>query len=255
MKGFVIGSVALAALIGNSAFAADMNMPLKAPAMAPAWNWSGFYIGLNAGGAWGRSNVTYVPPGPPFTGVAAAYSAIGSGPVNSSGFTGGAQAGYNWQSGLVVFGLEGDINAFDLHGGFTQTGTPPGNVALSSVASIRTDWLATVRGRLGLAAFDRSLFYVTGGLAVTDFKYSETNTYNTLGTSSFSSNQTRAGWTVGGGWEYGFIPHWSVKVEYLYMDFGSISGQVPGFIVGTGPHLYAADLKANLVRGGINYHF
>ena len=90
------------------------------PPPASVFSWTGFYVGLNAGGGWGKSDVTYVPPGLPFTAVVPAYSAIGSGPPDSDGFTGGAQAGYDWQAGSAVFGIEGDYNAFDLRGSFTN---------------------------------------------------------------------------------------------------------------------------------------
>jgi outer membrane immunogenic protein len=254
----VCASAAILSLFGISTAteAADMSAPAyKVPPPPPPPSWTGLYVGLNAGGAWARSDVTYVPPGFPFTAVVDAYSAIGSGQVSSTGATAGGQAGYNYQWGLAVFGLEGDINAFFLRGDFTQAGAPPGNILLTSNASIKTDWLATVRGRLGLAPFNGVLAYVTGGIAVTDFNFRQSNNYADFLVSNFSSTQTKSTWTVGGGLEYAFVPNWSAKIEYLHMDFGSISGIGPPIVADTGTHSYSANLKANLVRGGINYHF
>lgn len=254
MNRLAIATTAFAALT-TTTFAADM--PLKAPPPVPAassWSWAGFYIGLNAGGAWGKSNVNYAPPGPPFTGAVAAYSAIGSGSLDPRSFTGGVQAGYNVQTGPLVFGLEGDFGAMDLRSSFTQTGTPPANVSMTATASVQTNWLATARARVGFTPVDRLLVYVTGGGAWTNLKYNEANAYGGLGTVAFSSNSTDVAGIFGGGFEYGIMPHWSVKAEYLYANFGTFSGTslFPGF---TGLHSYSANLKLNVARAGINYHF
>jgi opacity protein-like surface antigen len=127
--------------------------------------------------------------------------------------------------------------------------------------SVKTDWLFTARPRVGWAN-DNWLFYVTGGLAVTGLKYNNTFA-DTYGPSfeNASISKTKVGWVVGGGVEYGLTRNWSVKAEYLYMDFGSVSsiGDVtaPSQPGGTGGALLSnsADLKPNVIRAGINYRF
>jgi outer membrane immunogenic protein len=218
--------------------------------------WTGFYIGANAGYGRNKSDITYNPPGLPFTGVAPAYSAIGSGGIDSQGFIGGGQAGYNYQFGRIVLGAEVDIDAFNHTGSFNKTGQPAGNVPLNSVASVETDWLATLRGRVGLA-FGSVLFYGTGGAAATDLKFKQSNTYqgNGIGTESFSLDGTRWGWTAGGGIEYLITPKWSFKAEYLHADFGKVSGGTDFTTGGTTQlHSHSVSLETDIVRAGVNYH-
>jgi outer membrane immunogenic protein len=120
--------------------------------------------------------------------------------------------------------------------------------------SVKTDWLFTARPRIGWTV-DNWLLYVTGGLAVTELKYANTFT-DTFGPAfeSGSVSQTKVGWVVGESVEYGLTRNWSVKAEYLYIDFGDVSSS--GVIsTETDTLSHSADLKANIVRGGINYRF
>jgi outer membrane immunogenic protein len=193
MKKLLLAGVALIALGTVSASAADIQrrqMPAKAPAYTPPplYNWTGFYVGINGGGGFGRSDFSA-----PFS----------SGSFDTSGGLVGGTIGYNWQMGQVVFGLEGDMDWSNIRGsGFC------GGV---TTCEVRNNWLATARGRLGYA-FDRFMPYVTGGLAVGDVKTSVTGFGDT--------RDTITGWTVGGGLEASIAGPWTAKIEYLFVDLG-----------------------------------
>ena len=263
MKLGTIGIAAYAALIGCPALAADMAVKAPPPAPPPQYNWTGFYIGGTAGWAWGSfdptSSTATVPVGEINTDVPA-INAAGVQRIKPSGFIGGFEAGYNWQPSNLLFGLEGDIESFHLHG---SASTGPvvyhggaGTFTLTSTAS--TDWLATARGRLGYAA-GNWLFYATGGFAFTDlhgnFSFSET-AFGGSEAASLSSSKT--GYAVGGGVEASLSRQWSVKAEYLFVDFGRVSAfgtAAGGVLIPTYPFTHTIDLKANLARIGLNYHF
>jgi outer membrane immunogenic protein len=220
-----IALVPAVALLGLAAVgpvrASDLSVaPLyKAPPVvaAPAYNWSGFYIGANGGGGWGTSN----------------WNSAGS--LNVSGAIIGGTAGVNWQMGHAVLGLEGDVDWSNLKGTTTSAFCPAG-------CTTNNDWLATVRGRAGYA-FDRFLPYVTGGVAVGDIKAS---------TPGFAgATQTNAGWTAGGGVELALTNNWTAKAEYLHVDLGNMNC---GFNCGVTPN-NSVSLKSDVVRGGVNFRF
>jgi outer membrane immunogenic protein len=260
-SGFIVSAaVAIGAVAGiGAASAADL--PARAYTKAPAhvdagYNWSGFYAGFNVGGAWGNSDVSSAVVNTNGSNVSdnqrsnqRFLSAVDSPRLKPSGFTGGGQIGYNYQIDKWVLGIEADFSYFGLRDSRTDTAPFPFlGGTFTTTNSVKTDWLATVRPRLGYA-FNRTLLYVTGGLAATeDFRESE----------SGSSSKTKAGWTVGGGVEHAFLNNWSAKLEYLYTDFGSLSvgsqhfrAQLPVSRVST----HDVDLKANIVRIGVNYKF
>ncbi len=244
------------------ALAADM--PLKAPPVPPP-SWAGPYVGVTAGVDWGtfdpRTWTSAVPGGEFAPSSLAAFNAGGVETIKSNGFTGGLEAGYNWQHSNWVYGLEGDIESFHLGGSATTGPTvypccAPATFTVSS--SAHTDWLATLRARVGLAS-DRWLIYATGGAALTtingSFSFSETF-YGT--TESASLSNSKLGYTVGGGVETKAWNHWSVKAEYLYVDFGPVSTSGilgAGVLIPTQPFTHDIDLRANIVRLGLNYHF
>jgi outer membrane immunogenic protein len=211
-----------------SAFAADM--PVKAPPMmAPAYNWSGFYVGVNAGAAVDPAHVqtttVYSATGYFASTSVPAIASAGDQTFHTPGFTGGIQAGYNWQINQTVLGLETDFNYMGLKGSTTNSALYPccAPTSFTINQSVKTDWLFTLRPRLGWAA-NNWLFYVTGGLAATQIKadYLFTDTFATANESA-SINKTKAGWALGGGVEYGLAGPWSLKAEYLHVDFGSVS--------------------------------
>jgi outer membrane immunogenic protein len=205
MKKLLLASVGILALGVASASAADLPrreaMPAKAPAYVPPplYNWTGFYVGINGGGGFGRSDFSA-----PFA----------SGSFDTSGGLVGGTVGYNWQMDPVVFGLEGDIDWSNIRGSATCGGT---------TCETRNDWLGTVRGRLGYA-FDRFLPYVTGGAAFGNIKTSIAGVGD--------SSDSKVGWTLGGGLEAAIAGPWTAKVEYLYVDLGkggSIAGSDANF--------------------------
>ena len=223
IKTIAAGCFAVAALIvAQSATAADLSVaPLyKAPppAMAPAYNWSGFYLGVNGGGGWGHSNWD-----------------TSSDRIGLSGGLVGGTAGYNWQLGNAVLGIEGDIDWANLKGTNSSTLCPAG-------CSTSDTWLSTVRGRAGYA-FGGVLPYLTGGLALGDIR---------AATPGFAgASNTSAGWTAGGGIEFGLTGNWSAKAEYLYVDLGK-------FNCGTACNGLPTDnvsMHDNVVRAGVNYRF
>jgi outer membrane immunogenic protein len=173
-----------------------VNQPLN------MYSWAGPYLGGNVGWAWGT---------------------VDNNPTRPSGFVGGVQAGYNWQTGPWVFGVEGDLQAT----GASDTFAP---------WKFSNPWFGTVRGRAGYA-FNNILFYGTTGLAFGElrgetFRLAETN--------------TNAGWTVGLGAEFGLAQNWSAKLEYLYVDLNDSNFTITGAQNG---------YRFGLVRAGVNYHF
>lgn len=191
----------------------------KAPVYAPAYNWSGFYLGVNGGGGWGRS----------------AWTTTGG--FDTSGGVAGGTIGYNYQMNQVVLGVEGDIDWADING------TTNAGCRSATFAGCKTsdDWLGTIRGRLGYAA-GRFMPYVTGGAAFGDIKAS--------GPGLAGVDDTNVGWTAGGGIEFAIAGHWTAKAEYLYVNLGSVSCGVA-----CGAVTQDVSFKTNLFRGGINYRF
>ena len=256
----------------SAAAAGDMSMnnmsmnkmPMKAAvAPAPAYQWSGCYVGINGGGGAGSSNFTTTVGAGSYLLVGAGGSdpgevtSDGTGSHNNSNVVGGGQAGCNWQSGTVVFGLEGDFDYFRSTSAFyNNTNTLPtsGNAFVIG-QSITSDYLATVRPRIGVAA-DRNFAYITGGAAFTDAKYTESYADGGGGIGVATASKFLTGWTAGAGWEYAWTDHWTVKFEYLYSAFpttgvtGVITG--PG---GTNPLHGSADLVIQLARAGLNFKF
>ena len=277
LKNWLLGGAALPAFIVGPAMAADL--PVKAPAPAAVtrvYDWTGLYVGLNAGGAWGRSALNTsasctLPPGATFLvfgcSTVPVVDAAGTGSMSKAAFVGGGQIGYNLQSNSAVFGVEVDFNSFHIKNSRQGTGNyappfPPTAFTLSS--SVNTNWLFTARGRVGWA-FNNLLPYVTGGLAVTDLSASNSFQDNCCSgpgpgpaSGAWSASKTKVGWTVGGGLEWAFAQNWSAKVEYLYVHFDSIGAS--GLIIAGGPAYASAiststDLTANIARAGINYKF
>jgi len=245
----------------STASAADMVMPTKA-APAPVYQWSGCYVGLNVGGgATGSNFSTGVDPGTYLLGAdPATVAATGSGSHGGDGLLAGGQVGCNLQSGLVVFGVEGDFDYFHSNPFFenpTQT-LSDGVTAFNMKQSLSTDYLATIRPRIGIAA-DRNLAYVTAGAAFTRTSYTETylDQATPAGFGTATGAKSLVGWVAGAGWEYAFVDHWTIKAEYLYASFPKISGL--GAIVdpGVGANTLhgSGDLTVQLLRAGVNYRF
>lgn len=207
MKRFVVGAAALVAAGWTaSAEAADLNYGQRAPYTVNqplnAYSWAGPYLGGNIGYEWGS---------------------VDNNPAKPSGFVGGVQAGYNFQNGPWVFGVEGDIQA----AGADDTFAP---------WKFSNPWFGTLRGRAGYA-FSNVLFYGTAGLAFGELRAQ---------TFGWTESHTTAGWTIGAGAEVGFAPNWSAKLEYLYIDLSTSQFAITGVSNG---------YSASVVRAGVNYHF
>jgi len=261
MRYFSLVVMAAVSSVASTQIASAADMPIKAPvAPAPvAFNWTGWYIGANGGYGWGSSNISATPlPSTSFSFPFRIFIAENHPrSLDPNGAIAGGQVGYNWQVSNWVLGLEADFNYFRLTDSFALT---PTAVLLGASGTISTRWLATGRARVGFA-IDRWLVYGTGGLAVGRVNYSETIAVagGATGVNSFSASITenRVGWTIGGGVEWAFAPNWSAKAEYLYLNLGgmSVTALNSSPLAPDRVFAYTADLKANLVRGGINYRF
>jgi len=273
MNRLVIGSAALAALMAvGAAHAADM--PVKAPAYkpppVPIYSWTGFYVGLNGGYGWDRGTIELSAIFPGFFGFYAPALANGAIPASSQpharGFIGGLQAGYNYQSGSVVYGLESDISYAHLRGTAVNVSSAAGPI-LTTVQEQKLDWLGTLRGRAGILAVPSVLAYLTAGLAFGHAEASTVTTRDVTAVSSCANNlfcnvgtgsKTLFGWTVGGGLESALGPDWTVKAEYLYYDLGRISFTAITIDIGDPPTPVMqaeARFKGRIARVGINYRF
>lgn len=261
--------------ISIAAQAADVRLGIYKPA-AGVPTWTGFYIGGNFGGAWGRSDFSTNPNCPPqpvnavFCNLTPslanglAVAGAGTGRLNPNGLTGGLQAGYNWQNGAVVWGAEADFNFLNLKKSLATAGTFPVPFLGTQFALTeegRTNWLATVRARVGVTIAPNVLLYATGGLAITDFKFTSAYSDNAVdavfpgGTGSASISRVRTGWTAGGGLEWMLAGNWTLKTEYLYLALASKSFAVP--LTNTPAFSQTifvnADFSAHIARVGFNY--
>jgi outer membrane immunogenic protein len=232
----------------------------KAPVVAPVSNWSGFYVGGNLGYGWGDGNTDFsFLPTPAEVGLN--NTTLGA---RSTGITGGAQLGYNWQIGSVVTGLEADIQGSDIKGSARGIPTIAGTAVPAEGAVLSSDrklsWFGTVRGRLGFTVTPDLLLYGTAGLAYGQVEASANSQFFDTGVLvaelPAGVRKTKVGWTAGAGAEWMFARNWSAKVEYLYVDLGNESaiGDLtpadPPFRAG-----YAWNFRENIVRAGVNYHF
>lgn len=267
MRRLLLCSAAAVAICAAApAFAADLGrMPARAPVMAaPAFfSWNGFYIGGHAG--YGFNDVDVFTNGQAPINQANVDGGARPEFVNlrPDGFTGGLQLGYNFQVGSGwVFGFETDISYTDFRDEVTViTSSLAGVPGLQNTFRQELEFLGTVRGRIGYA-FDRTLFYVTGGLAYGGVNNSVDMTGLPPGLPlqfSGSERDIRVGYAVGGGIEHAFTPNWSVKLEYLYYDLGDEDAVAVNNVSGNpalGPGYNSFfDNSGHIVRAGINYRF
>jgi len=235
MKRALILGLGLVSLTILPAAAADIPVkaPVLAPVVAPPFSWTGFYIGVSGGGAWGRSRHT--------------NSAGDLTPTfNVSGGIIGGTVGYNYQVNNWVLGLEGDWSWVSKRG--SAVDIPPFNTAFTS--ETRERWLATGRARVGMT-WNQALFYITGGGAAADVQI---NVCGPAAVGCASEAKTRWGWTVGAGIEYALSQNWSLKGEYLYVNFGNTSyfNPPPGVFADRVGGVFLDD---HIFRVGVNYRF
>jgi outer membrane immunogenic protein len=232
MNRLLLAAVGLAA-VAASAMAADMPRsrslpPPRAPAYVPFFTWNGFYIGVNAGYGFGKSQWTDT------------VTQVSTEKFDVNGPLVGGTLGYNLQFGTWVFGLEGDLAWSNIKGSATTNCPGAGTCETSN------NWLGTARGRIGYA-FDRFMPYFTAGAAFGDIK----GTFSLLGIQT-SRTETKVGWTAGAGLEYAFVDRWSAKIEYLYVDLGTATCDTN---CSGGGNPLNVTFKTNLVRAGLNYKF
>jgi outer membrane immunogenic protein len=236
MKKILLASIAAAAFCGAPAIAADM--PVKAPVYkaspAPMFSWTGFYVGAQIGYGWLDDRQHLQSP---------TFSLnIEDRP---HGIVGGGHAGYNWQVGQSVFGIEADLEGSGIKSTF-----PIGAPFVATTGTERLNSQASIRARLGYAV-DRVLFYATGGAAFAHFR----DTYSTPAGAGFfdSVSSTRTGWTIGGGVEVAAAGPWSSRIEYRYIDFGTHTNNLPNFLVPPG---FSRDrVTEQQVLLGLSYRF
>lgn len=239
-KFFIAAALAVTA---TGARAADLPAKIvftKAPVAASTYDWTGFYAGVNAGlavGGEGRSGLNVL-------GLGGSFETFN---LASLGALGGGQAGYNFQSGNWVIGAEADIQGIGTENHVNCILT----CSTATSAALRQDmtWFGTVRSRIGYAS--GPIFnYFTGGLAYGGVKVSSTERLAGGSLGTFAIDQTRTGFTLGSGIEAAVGGNWTAKIEYLYVDLGSIN---QAFVIGGVPHVLGTEVRESIFRAGVNY--
>jgi outer membrane immunogenic protein len=232
MKKFLVAVISCLGFDG--ACGADLIPEFQAPA-AVLHNWSGFYAGVHIGSAWGTStwfdintlsnNVSYT----------------------TNGILGGVQAGWNYQSGVLVFGVEGDLAGTSARGSGNVPLIPP----VIGTLTTNEHWVATITGRAGVAN-DKSLYYLKGGLALLGEEHRLAQFFG----GGFATTQTvqnnRGGFVIGFGAEFAVWQNWTAKLEYNYMDFGKKTVVFPALQALSGTTI---DQQTHVVKLGLNYLF
>jgi outer membrane immunogenic protein len=271
MKKTMIAAAAVAAMFAGPVLGADLptKAPMyKAPPPVTVFSWTGCYIGVYGGGAWGgdvdtnnpRSQGGAFAAGTFYNGAAnATNGGAYSYDLGSSAIAGGT-LGCNWQTSNVVFGIEGEGGYLRLR----DSAIDPYSAASGSDVTSQTrigDWYGVVAGRLGLA-FDRTLLYVKGGVGFTEVKGTVTDVCTTgacgPATLLATGSDTRAFWVAGGGVEWAFTNNWSVKAEYLFLGLNNdLSVCGPGGATAAGStwcSTHSVD-GIHTAKIGLNYRF
>ena len=239
----IVCLLATAFSLGVVQAASAADMPMKAP-MAPVaipYNWTGFYVGVQGGGAWGRSNETFF--GAPNT---AAF--LGTQNYDISGGLLGGVVGLNYQIGSIVLGVEGDFNWASISGSSSVINVGPPN--LGDTYNTRVSSYETVTGRIGYA-WDRYLAYVNGGGAWGRVRHDYNAAGNGGAANTFSTTNNESGWTLGAGFEYAFAPNWSARLEYNYVSLGTGSIQYSALAANRSEW----NERFSVVKAGLNYKF
>ena len=228
------------------AMAADVTLPAPPPPSAPAnyypaaapINWGGVYLGVNGGYGFGASNWT--------------NAGVSTGNFTADGALAGGTIGINYAAyGGLMFGVEGDLDWSALKGSSSAAACAGLGVTTGAACVTKSEWLSTARGRVGYS-FNRVLIFATAGAAIGDFQAA----LNPPAT--FVSVGPQLGWTAGAGIEFAFTDNWTAKVEYLYVDLGTVScpaGTSCPPANAAGVSNGSVSLTESLVRAGINYKF
>jgi len=250
MRKLLFATVAVLAAI-STASAADLPVYTKAPPPAPLFSWTGFYVGLNVGGKWARTDGHVDADG---------IDTIGLDRTTDSTVIGGGQIGYNWQApgSPWVFGIEADADAQH----WTTTRTLGGATVFflpGDTFTVESHWQASVRGRIGYAAWDRTLIYVTGGVAFTQMKVGTAlvSSAGLLGGFAATDDTTVVGGTVGVGFEYAFTNNISLGIEGRWTGYGTQDFDGGSPVVGgvATPLTHHVNLDTADVLGKLNFRF
>jgi outer membrane immunogenic protein len=256
MKKLLIAGAALAALIGTPALAADLTYKAPSPPPPPAWSWTGFYVGVNAGYSLAKD---------PFTqtldeGGIALISSTADSRVTPNGGVFGGQAGYNYQVGNIVVGVEGDFQwsgARDTAGCGIECFNEGGMAAIIGTAEQQIKWFGTARGRVGYTNNDWLLYVTAGGAWGEVDATTAINVPMSVGALSNTTSITKSGGVFGGGVEVHLGGQWTAKAEYLYMDLGNINDTLGITGLGLGGPAAAlttnSKIQDNIVRAGLNF--
>jgi len=235
----------------TSAVAADL--PAKTPP-APVFSWNGFYFGVNIGGGWANGDAQSVSvPDPGF------FDPFRSN-LKGTGVVAGGQIGFNWQlASNWVIGLEADVSGTTIDDTATQNPATIEGVPLNPASSLtltrNINWLASVRGRIGVS-WDRALLYFTGGVAWAGITFQAALDRPVLpDIFAVSVGDTRTGWVIGGGLEYAFEnTNWTMRGEYLHYQFDGFRVDAPSFNSFTAQDTLG-NFNVNVVRVGFNYKY
>jgi len=269
MRRLSVAFLAAASVVAFIQIASAADLPVKAPApvLPPPYSWTGFYVGGNIGYSWGNTDSTVLIPNLALAGFGSFTDSL-----KPDGVIGGVQIGYNWQvDPRWVLGVEADFQGSGQKDStsFSRSFTLPiiiGDFPVTGTGTFsheaKLEWFGTVRGRVGYILWNNGMVYATGGLAYGRIESSVSAALTlTVGGASatssatFSDSDTKLGWTVGAGVEGQMFAsrNWTWKVEYLYMDLGTVDRS---FIHPTfGPVSTSTSLTDNIVRFGINYRF
>ncbi|MFZ0944623.1 MAG: outer membrane protein [Syntrophobacteraceae bacterium] len=236
-------SLACVLILSQTALAAES---------APSFNWTGPYLGLHLGYGSGNDDDMNFTPLP--VSLRASEPPLATLSPSPGGLVGGVQAGYNYQMGCFVYGIEADFSGSGMSGSQNVPQAPPFAPGVIT-AHENINWFGTLRPRLGYTVKPNVLIYATGGLAYGDVSYAGNNYFPIPGGAEYpaSLSTTKLGWALGGGVEYALCKNWTVKAEYLYMDLGSESA----ISRLNGPFQVSYDWQttANIFQVGVNYKF
>jgi outer membrane immunogenic protein len=255
MKRLMVAA-ALAVLAATPALAADMLVKKAPPPRAPAWSWTGFYVGANLGGGFAKTDWFEDVSGSGGGGP----PGFQDGSVQASGVLGGGQIGFDWQNGWAVFGIQADADAAGIRGAtscFPQVASIPGVISSQQSCSTKIDALGTVTGRFG-AAFDHTLYYVLAGFAWEHERLGNPANIQTIGgptvaNAEFSGNKFGA--TASAGIERALTANWSVFLQYNYMGFGRRAQVLTDTLGVSAPFTEIIREDIHVIKVGINYRF
>lgn len=251
-KSFVWALASAISIVGlGAASAADMAVKAPPIALPPPCVWCGFYAGLNAGGSWSNNAADY-------TFLGATPPIFASASPQQSSFIGGGQIGYNWQWNSFVLGIEGDIAWRDRTATANLLPFVPGDTIDQVNTTNRQGWIGTIRPKVGVA-WGNVLLYATAGGAFGEVDHSYQEIRVTTGQQRIlADSTTKSGWTAGAGFDWMFMPSWSVGVEYLHVDLGATT-LAQGASVSGGLAFPASQTrfenKSDIVRAKVNWHF